>query len=86
MAEDDWVELGRYEAGEGRPSVAEAVAEWLGERGADAAGVAADDVLVQPLCGREADGRWSRECRVLVRRAALDPEGEGRAGGGPGFG
>ncbi|MFB7947950.1 hypothetical protein ACFC6L_23890 [Kitasatospora phosalacinea] len=66
--------------------MAEAVAGWLLERGIDAAGVAADDVLVQPLCGRGADGRWSRECRVLVRRAALDPDGEERAGGDPGFG
>ncbi|GLW73866.1 hypothetical protein Kpho02_61640 [Kitasatospora phosalacinea] len=66
-----WVELGRCEAGEGRPPVAETVAGWLRERGIDAAGVTADDVLVQPLCGREADGRRSRECRVLVRRTVL---------------
>ncbi|MFF4341216.1 hypothetical protein ACFY00_14925 [Kitasatospora sp. NPDC001540] len=67
------MELGRCEAGEGRPPVAEAVAGWLRERGIDAAGVAADEVLVQPLCGRETDGRWSRECRVLVRRSVLGP-------------
>ncbi|MFC8720604.1 hypothetical protein [Kitasatospora sp. NPDC057198] len=70
-AGDEWVEVGRYELGAGRPSALEAVAAWLRERGSGAAEPAAEDVLVQPLCGRAADGRWSQECRVLVRRAVL---------------
>ncbi|MGW4808299.1 hypothetical protein [Kitasatospora sp. NPDC004272] len=68
-AGDDRVEVGRYELGAGRPSAPEAAAAWLRERGDGAVRFGAQDVLVQPLCGREADGQRSRECRVLLRRA-----------------
>ncbi|GAA1991951.1 hypothetical protein [Catenulispora subtropica] len=63
--EEGWISLGVYELEP--PAEAMTIARtWCGDRG----GLGADDVMVQPLCGRDHDGRWSREARIFVRATA----------------
>jgi hypothetical protein len=30
-----------------------------------------DEIVIQPLCGKDADGRWTHDLRILIHGTAL---------------
>ena len=70
--DDEWISIGMIEGRSDEVRVA--VEEWLQAHGALEVVLGADDVMVQAMCGRDSAGQWVQECRVLLRREAVETD------------